>query len=489
MSGILISSFLLVVLILIAFVYLIYTILRQKTVEELKTDFTNNMTHELKTPISVAYAANDVFLNYDTHVSEKQKKYLSIVREQLTQLTGLVEQFLTLSVENRNTFRLKQESILISDLIAPLIEQHKLKAGKPVNITTNIPEAIAVFADRTHFYNILGNLIDNAVKYSGDNPAEIFISAETQSNEIRVSVTDNGVGISEVNQQQIFDKFYRVPSGNLHSVKRVWAGIILCKRYNVETWRIGHRKKPTGQRNHIHPAFQKLKEKTMAKIKVLLVEDEPTLAMIIKDTLDGEEFDIVLAANGEEGLALYKEIKPDIIVTDIMMPKIDGFTLIRHIRKTDSQIPVLFLSARSAANDVVEGFELGGNDYLKKPFGMAELIVRIKALLNKITVRKEEKSTFTLGQYTFDAITQTLLYCGEKQLQSNRESEILKRLCENKDHVLPMKDVLLDLCGDDSFFNARSLHVFITKLRHKLSKDESIKILNVRGIGYKLIID
>lgn len=227
----------------------------------------------------------------------------------------------------------------------------------------------------------------------------------------------------------------------------------------------------------------------MAKIKVLLVEDEPTLAMIIKDTLDGEEFDIILAADGEEGLSLYKEVKPDIIVTDIMMPKIDGFTLVRHIRKTDNQIPVLFLSARSAANDVVEGFELGGNDYLKKPFGMAELIIRIKALLNKITVHKEEKPTFSLGQYTFDAITQTLLYCGEKQFLSNRESEILKRLCENKDHVLPMKDVLLDLWGDDSFFNARSLHVFITKLRHKLSKDESIKILNVRGIGYKLIID
>lgn len=227
----------------------------------------------------------------------------------------------------------------------------------------------------------------------------------------------------------------------------------------------------------------------MAKIKVLLVEDEPTLAMIIKDTLDGDEFDIVLAANGEEGLALYREIQPDIIVTDIMMPKIDGFTLVRHIRKTDSRIPVLFLSARSAAKDVVEGFELGGNDYLKKPFGMAELIVRIKALLNKITVRKEETSTFSIGKYTFDSITQTLLYCGEKQLLSNRESEILKRLCEYKDQVLPMKDVLLDLWGDDSFFNARSLHVFITKLRHKLSKDDTIKILNVRGIGYKLIVD
>ena len=211
----------------------------------------------------------------------------------------------------------------------------------------------------------------------------------------------------------------------------------------------------------------------MDKIRVLLVEDEPTLAMIIKDTLDGNEFEVFIAANGEEGLSRYKETRP----------------MVRHIRKTDHQIPVLFLSARSAANDVVEGFELGGNDYLKKPFGMAELIIRIKALLNKITVSKEETSSFTLGQYIFDSITQTLQYCGEKQLLSNRESEILKRLCENKDHVLPMKDVLLELWGDDSFFNARSLHVFITKLRHKLSKDESIKILNVRGIGYKLIID
>ena len=229
MAGILTSSLLLVILILIAFIYLLYTILRQKTIEELKADFTNNMTHELKTPISVAYAANDVLLNYDTHVSEKQKKYLGIVREQLTQLSGLVEQILTLSVENRNTFRLKQESIRVADMIAPLIEQHKLKAGKQVDITTNIPENIAVFADRTHFYNILGNLIDNAVKYSGDKPAEISVSAEMLPNEIRVSVTDNGIGISDTNLQHIFDKFYRVPSGNLHNVKGFGLGLYYVK--------------------------------------------------------------------------------------------------------------------------------------------------------------------------------------------------------------------------------------------------------------------
>lgn len=227
----------------------------------------------------------------------------------------------------------------------------------------------------------------------------------------------------------------------------------------------------------------------MEKIHVLLVEDEATLAMIIKDTLDGHDFEITLAGDGEEGLRKYKERQPDVIVADIMMPRMDGFTMVKRIRQTDPHIPVLFLSARSAADDVVEGFETGGNDYLKKPFGMAELIVRIKALLHKVMPRPATETSFSLGLYAFDSITQTLSYCGEKTLLSNRESEILKRLCEYKNQVLPMKDVLLELWGDDTFFNARSLHVFITKLRHKLKQDPSIKILNVRGIGYKLIID
>ena len=229
----------------------------------------------------------------------------------------------------------------------------------------------------------------------------------------------------------------------------------------------------------------------MEKIKVLLVEDEPTLAMIIKDTLDGNEFDITLAANGEEGLSRYAEINPDIIVADIMMPKMDGFTMVKLIRKTDTHTPVLFLSARSAANDVVEGFETGGNDYLKKPFGMQELIIRIKALMGKAFSFTETKvsSRFEIGSYLFDPVAQTLLHAGVRQELSHRESEILKRLCENRNQVVNTQDVLLELWGDDSFFNSRSLHVFITKLRHKLSQDEQIRIVNVRGIGYKLIVN
>lgn len=229
-------------------------------------------------------------------------------------------------------------------------------------------------------------------------------------------------------------------------------------------------------------------------INVLLVEDEETLALIIKDTLEGQGFFIRLAKDGEEGLRQFFEEKPDVLVADVMMPRMDGFEMVRRIRRQDKQTPVLFLTARSATNDVVEGFELGGNDYLKKPFGMQELIVRIKALLGRASnYSAPEKQTsvteFEIGRYRFNAITQRLSYLGNETELSYRESEILRRLCENRNEVTLMQDILIELWGNDTFFNQRSLHVFITKLRHKLSRDECIRIVNVRGIGYKLIIN
>lgn len=227
----------------------------------------------------------------------------------------------------------------------------------------------------------------------------------------------------------------------------------------------------------------------MEKIQVLLVEDEQTLAMIIKDTLEEQGFSITIATNGEEGLRTFFDTKPDIVVTDVMMPRMDGFEMVRRLRQSDKLTPVLFLTARSAINDVVEGFELGANDYLKKPFGMQELIVRIKALKHKAFIEKETTNLYEIGGYHFNAVTQQLTFAAVSDELSHRESEILKRLCENRDEVVSSQSILLELWGDDSFFNSRSLHVFITKLRHKLSKDSRIRIVNVRGIGYKLIIN
>ena len=231
-----------------------------------------------------------------------------------------------------------------------------------------------------------------------------------------------------------------------------------------------------------------------AIIDVLLVEDEETLALIIKDTLEGQGFAIRLAENGEEGIEKFFGQKPDVVVADVMMPRMDGFEMVRRIRRQDKQTPVLFLTARSATNDVVEGFELGGNDYLKKPFGMQELIVRIKALLGRAShypapEGRPSATEFEIGRYRFNAITQRLSYLGNETELSYRESEILRRLCENRNEVTLMQDILIELWGNDTFFNQRSLHVFITKLRHKLSRDERIRIVNVRGIGYKLIIN
>lgn len=227
-------------------------------------------------------------------------------------------------------------------------------------------------------------------------------------------------------------------------------------------------------------------------INILLAEDERTLAMIIQDTLDGQGFHVTVANDGEEALRLYAANKPDVIVADVMMPRLDGFELVRRIRKHDPLTPVIFLTARSAVNDVVHGFEMGANDYLKKPFGMQELIVRIKALLGRactVTPQPEEATRFTIGQYLFDSVIQRLTHVptGTQAELSYRESEILRRLCLHPSEVVTSQSLLLELWGDDSFFNNKSLHVFITKLRHRLGQDQRLRIVNVRGVGYKLI--
>lgn len=226
-------------------------------------------------------------------------------------------------------------------------------------------------------------------------------------------------------------------------------------------------------------------------IHVLLAEDEIALAKIIKDSLESrKELQITIATNGNEALELYHKLKPDILVLDVMMPQMDGFTVAKMIRQTDNRTPILFLTARSSVDDLVTGFHLGGNDYLKKPFDMEELIVRILALLNRPIDIQEEKhpDIFTIGQYTFNYPHQTLQISDQTETLSHREAEILRMLCQHANDVMHRKPVLLELWGDDSFFNARSMDVFITKLRKKLKADPSVQIVNIRGIGYKLII-
>ena len=232
------------------------------------------------------------------------------------------------------------------------------------------------------------------------------------------------------------------------------------------------------------------------KTKILLVEDEATLAVIVRDTLKLQGFEVITADNGEQGLQMFFRERPDVVVADVMMPNMDGFEMVRRIRNKDVSTPVLFLTALSETEDVVRGFEAGANDYLRKPFGMLELIVRIKALVSRVFISaeapQEEPTKYVIGDYQLDTLKEQLIFANENITAtviplSHRESEILRLLCSNKGEVVDNKDVLLQLWGDDSYFNTRSLHVFITKLRRKLSRDSRVRIINVRGIGYKLI--
>lgn len=222
------------------------------------------------------------------------------------------------------------------------------------------------------------------------------------------------------------------------------------------------------------------------RINILLAEDEPALGQIVKESLESRDFDVTLCENGEEAFQQYQKIQPDILVLDVMMPKKDGFTLAKEIRHENSRIPIIFLTAKSQVKDVVEGFEHGGNDYLKKPFSMEELIVRVRALLDRIHVQ-QDATQIPIGDYIFNHTQQQLIWKETTTQLTHREAELLFHLSEKRNAVLDRTFILNKLWGDDDFFNARSMDVFITKLRKKLKNDPEIQIVNVRGFGYKLI--
>lgn len=230
MWGILGTTLLIILILGFAFWYLIRTVIQQRTLEEMKDDFTNNMTHELKTPIAVAYSAADALLNFKQGEDKEMRyRYLSICKDRLEELSASVEQILSMSMERRQTFALNKEEIQLHPLIGMLIEQHKLKAGKQVQFSLAIsPQDLTVTADRTHFSNIISNLIDNAIKYS-HKEVDIAISVRKDTNNCILSITDNGIGIAPEKQKYIFEKFYRVTSGNRYSVKGYGLGLFYVK--------------------------------------------------------------------------------------------------------------------------------------------------------------------------------------------------------------------------------------------------------------------
>lgn len=222
--------------------------------------------------------------------------------------------------------------------------------------------------------------------------------------------------------------------------------------------------------------------------RILFVEDEADLTLIVADTLRGQGYEVVTAADGITGLNKFRSEGADMVVADVMMPKMDGFSMAKEIRKSSPTVPLLFLTAKSTIDDVEEGFEIGANDYLKKPFELRELIVRIKALLRRYNTNRGEDIKISLGSYIFNVSTQTLLL-GERSMElSHFEAKILELLVANIGKTVDASDLMIAVWQRDEPSNRNSLHGYIHKLRRALRQDPSISIINQRGFGYMLVI-
>jgi len=226
------------------------------------------------------------------------------------------------------------------------------------------------------------------------------------------------------------------------------------------------------------------------KTKLLLAEDDENLGLLLKEYLVAKGYDANLYPDGEAAYKGFMREHYDICILDIMMPKKDGFTLAKDIRIVNPDIPVIFLTAKNMKEDVLEGFKLGADDYITKPFSMEELIMRIEAILRRTSQESQSNAqpVFTLGRFTFDTRKQTLSQGDEVVKLTTKESDLLKLLCQNANKILERNYALRSIWIDDNYFNARSMDVYITKLRKHLKDEETVEIINVHGKGYKLIM-
>ena len=225
------------------------------------------------------------------------------------------------------------------------------------------------------------------------------------------------------------------------------------------------------------------------KMRILLCEDDENLGMLLREYLQAKGYETELFADGEAGYRGFVRGRYDICVLDVMMPKKDGFTLAQEIKQADKDMPIVFLTAKTLKEDVFEGFKLGADDYITKPFSMEELTLRIEAILRRVQgKRRTENAIFKIGSYTYDPHKQTLQRGEEKTKLTTKESELLTLLYQHANDILQRDFALKTIWIDDNYFNARSMDVYITKLRKHLRDDEDVEILNVHGKGYKLII-
>ena len=225
------------------------------------------------------------------------------------------------------------------------------------------------------------------------------------------------------------------------------------------------------------------------KLHILLCEDEESLGMLVREYLQAKGYDAELYLDGEAGYKAFMKGKYDMCLLDVMMPKMDGFTLARELRSINSEVPIMFLTAKNLKDDILEGFKLGADDYLTKPFSMDELVYRMEAILRRVKARSRQMATrYQLGRFTFDTQRQLLSIDDKSTKLTTKESELLTMLCTHMNDILERDLALKTIWIDDNYFNARSMDVYITKLRKHLKDDPNVEINNVHGKGYRLVV-
>ncbi|MCX6251127.1 MAG: response regulator transcription factor [Bacteroidetes bacterium] len=227
------------------------------------------------------------------------------------------------------------------------------------------------------------------------------------------------------------------------------------------------------------------------KTKILLVEDDPNFGSILKSYLELTEYEVILKQDGKQGLSAFRNSSFDLCILDIMMPEMDGFTLAREIKKIDEKLPLIFLTAKTLKQDILEGFRIGADDYLTKPFDSEVLLCKISAILKRNMENSEsetEQEEISIGRFTFNHRLRQLIFDKQVQILSPKETELLKMMVRAKDGILSRKDALGKIWGTDNYFTTRSMDVFIARLRKYLKPDPSIEIINIHGNGYRLVV-
>jgi len=466
-----IPSLIFTLVLLVTFIFTIYIVFRQKKLTEMKNDFINNMTHEFKTPISTISLAAQMLKDPAVGKSPQMFQHISgVINDETKRLRFQVEKVLQMSMFDRQKATLKMKEIDANELITGVVNTFALKVERYNGKITSNLEATdpVIFADEMHITNVIFNLMDNAVKYKKpEEDLELKVRTWNESGKLMISIQDNGIGIKKENLKKIFEKFYRVHTGNLHDVKGFGLGLAYVKKIIVE------------HKGTIR-AESDLNVGTKFIIALPLLKNN--------EYLQAKGYSAELYPDGEAGYKAFLKNKYDLCVFDVMMPKKDGFTLAQDVRAANAEIPIIFLTAKTLKEDILEGFKIGADDYITKPFSMEELTFRIEAILRRVRGKKNKESNiYKIGKFTFDTQKQILATEGKQTKLTTKESELLGLLCAHANEILQRDFALKTIWIDDNYFNARSMDVYITKLRKHLKEDDSIEIINIHGKGYKLI--